>query len=153
MWLSNIKEILISHRPYVHYAQPPVNAYAEDGRLMTTPDHADTTAITLLHTFGYEGLELLDQGGTWRPVPCRPNGFVMNIGVFSKQFWTYANKEPSIKYVCIFFRMFDWPPPIAVTLFVTKWRYSFSYMLAYAMAQTYTPPPPPWAYVFYWWPL
>ena len=60
--------------------QPPANAFSEDGRLITTPDHADTTFLTLLHTFQYDGLEMLNSDGKWQPVPCRKNALVMNIG-------------------------------------------------------------------------
>ena len=64
---------------------PPENALVEDGKVVTTPDHTDSTFITLLCTFGYRGLEVLTPDGDWAEVEPRANSLVMNIGdVFSR---------------------------------------------------------------------
>ena len=64
---------------------PPQNALVEDGKVVTTPDHTDSTFITLLCTFGYKGLEVLTPEGSWAEVESRPKSLVMNIGdVFSR---------------------------------------------------------------------
>lgn len=87
-------EDLFSKRPcstlrLMHYppwtGSPPENAQIEDGKMLTTPAHTDSTFLTLLATFGYKGLEVVTSQGLWMEVEPRPRSLVMNIGdVFSR---------------------------------------------------------------------
>lgn len=83
-------EDLFSDKPcstfrILHYppwnGEPPKNAIIEDGKVLTTPDHMDSEILTLLHTFNYDGLEVVDPNGKWICVPPRENSLIMNIGV------------------------------------------------------------------------
>ncbi len=42
----------------VHNFEIPENAYATDGKLISTAQHRDTSILTLLTTFDYEGLQV-----------------------------------------------------------------------------------------------
>ena len=42
----------------VHSFEIPKDAYGSDGRLLSTAQHRDTSVITLLTTFDYEGLQV-----------------------------------------------------------------------------------------------
>lgn len=42
----------------VHDFEPPADAYTSDGKLMSTEQHQDSTVLTLLTTFDYEGLQV-----------------------------------------------------------------------------------------------
>lgn len=87
-------EPIFSTRPMstfrlIHYPPwgqtPPANAVIEDGKVVTTPDHTDSSFLTLLTTFNYKGLEILAPDGRWVELESRPNTLVMNIGdVFSR---------------------------------------------------------------------
>lgn len=59
---------------------PPSNARIEDGKILTTPDHSDSNFLTLLATFNYKGLEIVNSEGNWVAVEPRPKSLVMNIG-------------------------------------------------------------------------
>ncbi|MDY7099569.1 MAG: 2-oxoglutarate and iron-dependent oxygenase domain-containing protein [Actinomycetota bacterium] len=73
-----------------------VNHYPASG-VVGTPDaepvillreHPDSGTLTILHQRGtYEGLQILDPGGEWRPVPVREDAFVVNIGELMAR-WT-----------------------------------------------------------------
>ncbi|OWF49504.1 gibberellin 2-beta-dioxygenase 4-like [Mizuhopecten yessoensis] len=87
-------EELFTKRPcstlrIMHYppwtGSPPENARIEDGKVLTTPAHTDSTFLTLLATFGYKGLEIVTADGRWAEVEPRTGSLVMNIGdVFSR---------------------------------------------------------------------
>lgn len=75
----------LMHYPPWEGTNPPANARIEDGKVLTTPAHTDSTFLTLLATFGYKGLELVTADGNWAAVEPRPGSLVMNIGdVFSR---------------------------------------------------------------------
>lgn len=42
----------------VHNFEIPEDAYGNDGRLLSTAQHRDTSVLTLLTTFDYEGLQV-----------------------------------------------------------------------------------------------
>lgn len=68
----------------LHYppwdSKPVDSAKIEDGKLLVTPDHADTEYLTLLATFNYSGLEILTSDGKWAEITPRPHSLVINIG-------------------------------------------------------------------------
>ncbi|KAL4230299.1 hypothetical protein ACF0H5_010683 [Mactra antiquata] len=59
---------------------PPSNAHIEDGKVVTTPEHTDSDFMTLLTTFQFRGLEVMQADGKWAEVAVRPGSLVMNIG-------------------------------------------------------------------------
>lgn len=79
--LSTLRLINYPPRP-----QPiPDVAHADGGYILHCGGHTDTPFITLLSTFDYGGLQILDQNGQWFDVPVRRNALVVNIGdVLSK---------------------------------------------------------------------
>lgn len=57
--------------------------YKEDGRSVsefTCEEHTDAAFVTLLVTFSYPGLEILQEDGQWMSVAPRPGSLVVNIG-------------------------------------------------------------------------
>lgn len=42
----------------VHNFEPPKDAYTSDGKLVSTEQHRDTSVLTLLSIFDYEGLQV-----------------------------------------------------------------------------------------------
>eukprot|EP00095_Tigriopus_kingsejongensis_P002555 maker-scaffold309_size213625-snap-gene-1.22 protein:Tk02555 transcript:maker-scaffold309_size213625-snap-gene-1.22-mRNA-1 annotation:"2og-fe oxygenase" len=57
----------------------PKGAALPDGRVISTPAHADSGFLTLLQTFNYPGLEI-EVNGEWFAVPPNPETLVVNIG-------------------------------------------------------------------------
>ena len=67
----------------MHYPvrQGPIpEAAKKDGVVLTCLEHADTPFVTFLSTFYNEGLQILQQDGTWADVEVRPDCLVMNAG-------------------------------------------------------------------------
>ena len=68
----------------LHYppwdGDPPRNAYIEDAKIVTTPEHTDSNFMTLLTPFYFSGLEVKQMDGNWGKVIPRKNSLVMNIG-------------------------------------------------------------------------
>jgi len=55
----------------VHDFDIPDDAYASDGKLVSTAQHRDTSTLTLLTTFDYEGLQVRNNEGVMvRAVTC-----------------------------------------------------------------------------------
>ncbi|XP_045203129.2 uncharacterized protein LOC123556455 [Mercenaria mercenaria] len=69
----------------LHYppweGEPPKNAFIEDGKVLTTPEHMDSDFMTLLTPFDFGGLEIMQADGKWAEVINRLGSLVMNIGV------------------------------------------------------------------------
>lgn len=68
----------------MHYppwnGSPPENARIEDGKVLITPEHTDSNFLTLLTTFNYKGLEVINSEGNWMKIDPRPGSLIMNIG-------------------------------------------------------------------------
>lgn len=56
------------------------NTCTGSDREFTCEEHTDTAFVTLLVTFSYPGLEILQEDGQWMSVPPRPGSLVVNIG-------------------------------------------------------------------------
>lgn len=68
---------------FMHYPVregPIPEAAKKDGVVLTCLEHSDSTFITFLSTFYNEGLQILQQDGTWKDVEVRPDCLVMNVG-------------------------------------------------------------------------
>ena len=68
---------------FMHYPVregPIPDAAKKDGVVLTCLEHADTTFATFLSTFYNQGLQILQQDGTWADVEVRPECLVMNAG-------------------------------------------------------------------------
>ena len=57
----------------------PLKAHLPYGKIISTPEHADSGYMTLLQTFDYQGLELL-LDNIWYQVPNMEDCLVVNIG-------------------------------------------------------------------------
>ena len=67
----------------MHYPlrpQPIPPAARKDGLVLTCLEHTDSTFMTLLSTFSYEGLQIMLRDGSWADVAVRPDCIVMNAG-------------------------------------------------------------------------
>ena len=49
----------------VHNFEIPDDAYASDGKLVSTAQHRDTSILTVLTTFDYEGLQVCELAVVW----------------------------------------------------------------------------------------
>lgn len=59
----------------------PIPEKFKDGEyVIVTADHADSTFVTLLSTFDFEGLQIKDKNNDWVNVPPRPQSMVLNVG-------------------------------------------------------------------------
>lgn len=65
----------------VHSFEPPADAYTCDGKLMSTAQHQDSTILTLLTTFDYEGLQIERSDGSWLDVVPGKNSLIVNLGL------------------------------------------------------------------------
>lgn len=52
---------------------------SEESRMLVTPDHTDSGFMTILATFEYPGLQVLQNGKFWS-VKSEPNALVVNLG-------------------------------------------------------------------------
>ena len=57
LFLKHISTLRLINYP-VHNFEIPKDAYGSDGKLLSTAQHRDTSALTLLTTFDYEGLQV-----------------------------------------------------------------------------------------------
>lgn len=48
--------------------------------VISTPAHQDSGFLTLLQTFGFPGLEIQMEDGSWRGVNAKKNTLVVNLG-------------------------------------------------------------------------
>ena len=67
----------------IHYPPrqvPEPNAARKDGLVLTCLEHTDTNFVTLLSTFCYKGLQILQHDGSWADVEVGPDCLVMNAG-------------------------------------------------------------------------
>ena len=79
---------LFLHKPLstlrlMHYPvrpHPIPEAAKKDGLVLTCLEHTDSTFMTLLSTFYYEGLQIMLKDGSWTDVEVKPDCLVMNAG-------------------------------------------------------------------------
>ena len=58
LFFKHVSTFRLINYPVHNYEVPP-DAYGEDGKLLSTYSHRDTSILTLLTTFDYEGLQVL----------------------------------------------------------------------------------------------
>ncbi|KAF2362019.1 Non-hem dioxygenase N-terminal domain [Trinorchestia longiramus] len=53
----------------------------KDDIVLQCDEHQDSGFVTMLETFGYPGLQLQNQDGTWQDVEYRRGSFIVNLGL------------------------------------------------------------------------